>query len=59
MVEKPVGYMNSLRNSSQIYCLATKLCLTFCNIWTAACQAPLFPTVSQSLLIIDANWGQY
>ena len=31
-------------------CLVTKSCLTFGTPWTAACQAPLSFTVSQSLL---------
>ena len=31
-------------------CLVTQLCLTLCNPWTAACQASLYFTISQSLL---------
>ena len=31
-------------------CSVTKSCLTFCNTWTVACQAPLSSTISQSLL---------
>ena len=31
-------------------CSVTKSCLTLCNPWTAACQAPLSSTISQSLL---------
>ena len=31
-------------------CLVTKLCLTLCNPWTAACQAALSFTISLSLL---------
>ena len=32
-------------------CSVTKLCLTFAAPWTAACQASLFSTISQGLLM--------
>ena len=38
--------------STLIFCCSvTKSCPTFCDSWTAACQAPLCSTVSWSLLI--------
>ena len=52
-VTTETGHINWVLNKFQAHfccCSATQLCLTICDPWTAACQAPLSFTISLSSL---------